>query len=403
MSTLYDLDAEECVVGACLLSRSAIDVVRPLLMPADFGRPSLGSAFDAVLKLRERGDPVDQRTGADEVRAMGAAWPSLDADLVGLLTNTPAASSAGRYAEIVARFALRRRLAGEATELLNASRDLTADPADVLEMHKARVGEIDTPLSSREPDDVAIEDFLERTTAEPTPWLIPHVMRRGWRVMVVGAEGAGKSWLTNFIVLCAAYGIHPFRRTFIEPVKVLVVDLENPEDALQERFERILRSLRQTSGVDAPVDRVWHRPGGINLAHRSDRAELENVIFRRRPDLGAIGPLYKTYVPDGKDWEGPARTVQHALDDLRTRYGFGLVIEDHAPGAPAGTPRAIRPYGSSLWLRWPELGIGLHPNPTGEMELLRWRGDRAPVPGWPAAVSRGKSWPFDVRWAEETL
>ena len=61
------------------------------------------------------------------------------------------------------------------------------------------------------------------------------------------------------------------------------------------------------------------------------------------------------------------------LDDLRTRFGFALVLEHHAP-KPRGGRRDLLPFGSQRWLARPELGIRL--------KSSRGTEERAPtVPG----------------------
>ena len=64
------------------------------------------------------------------------------------------------------------------------------------------------------------------------------------------------------------------------------------------------------------------------------------------------------------------------------------MMEAHQPYA-AGGRRAERPYGASLWSRWPE--FGLHLAESGE--LRHWRGARDERE-WPGALVRGGEWPW---------
>lgn len=62
--------------------------------------------------------------------------------------------------------------------------------------------------------------------------------------------------------------------------------------------------------------------------------------------------------------------------------------------------REMRPYGSSLFLRWPEIGIGLKPDgEQGDLWVGRWRGDRLEN-NWPDKLVRGQIWPWVGRWDE---
>ena len=125
-----------------------------------------------------------------------------------------------------------------------------------------------------------------------------------------------------------------------------------------------------------------------------------------RPDLVCMGPLYAMYENSSKDfgWETAAREVQGVLKGLMVRYNFALMLEDHAPGGTGDGKRQIRPYGSSFWRRWPDIGIGMEPVTEGRddvLELKRWRGDRVPT-DWPKIIERGNitgsPWPFLGRW-----
>ncbi len=135
-----------------------------------------------------------------------------------------------------------------------------------------------------------------------------------------------------------------------------------------------------------------------------DLAEFENVLRVRRPDFVCMGPLYSLYSNNPKEpWETGAIEVQKILKQLVVRYDLALMIEDHAPQADNSGNRHWRPYGSSMWLRWPDIGIGM--KPIGEsgngFELIRWRGDRVPT-DWPKFIERGaplgSAWPFEGRW-----
>jgi hypothetical protein len=54
---------------------------------------------------------------------------------------------------------------------------------------------------------------------------------------------------------------------------------------------------------------------------------LEREVEAHRPELVVLGPLYKTTIRTrGEDFEQMAEGVQHVLDDLRTRYGFALLM-----------------------------------------------------------------------------
>jgi replicative DNA helicase len=114
----HDLDAEESLLGAMLLSSDAVVAAIETCNAGDFYKPAHGHIFSAVVSLFEAGEPVDAVTVADELRRRGlidqVGDPTL---LVSLQANTPSLANAGHYAHIVEEHALLRRLIGVAGEL----------------------------------------------------------------------------------------------------------------------------------------------------------------------------------------------------------------------------------------------------------------------------------------------
>lgn len=231
---------------------------------------------------------------------------------------------------------------------------------------------------------------LDQFLAIPEPeydWLIPGLLERGDRVIITGAEGKGKSTLLRQIGVQVAAGIHPFTLEEMAPKRVLLIDVENPERLVR----RALRPLRLSAGDNLlpgffiPI--TWSE--GIDLRQADDVQRLANLIAELGVDLLLTGPSYKMASGDPTA-EETAKAVAMALDRLRTEFDFSLILEAHQPYAATGnTKRPLRPYGASLWSRWPEFGINL--GDTGVLE--HWRGERDQR-DWPKALQRGGTWPW---------
>jgi replicative DNA helicase len=77
--------------------------------------------------------------------------------------------------------------------------------------------------------------------------------------------------------------------------------------------------------------------------------------------------------------------------------GITMILETHSPHGSSASGRDLRPFGSSVWLRWPEFGIGLRPvdpsNSSAGVDVEHWRGPRDVRP-WPNRLMRGKRWPW---------
>jgi len=225
------------------------------------------------------------------------------------------------------------------------------------------------------------------------------------------------SVLLRELAICAANGIHPLRFTPIPPVRTMIIDLENPDEAIIETA----RPLRDRAHVErtTPVERntwhIWTEPAGLDLRNKRDQDRFAERVELHRPQLICIGPAYKLH-PEGRDNDNEAvRAVMDFLDRVRMAYGFGLILEHHAAKAQVQHgKRDLVPFGTSLWLRWPDLGFKMVPKldehgavATAEtmrpsvIELRPFKGMRLKNV-WPAEIHRNEGqWPWVGHWPDE--
>jgi replicative DNA helicase len=140
-----NLEAEESVLGAMMMSPAAIDAVSELVTPQDFYRESHGIIFRAALALHAASEPVDAITLTDALEQSG------DLGAVGgrvrlhaLAGLVPASANVGHYARIVRETATLRGLIraggeisrlgwerpGEAVELVDRAQQITQGLGD---------------------------------------------------------------------------------------------------------------------------------------------------------------------------------------------------------------------------------------------------------------------------------
>ena len=127
----HDLDAERAVIGAMLVSETAVGAVAEALAAEDFYSETHRVLYRAMMRLYSKGDPIDQLTLLDELRGMG------ELDRIGgrpyifqLVESVPTASNASRYAEIVRGKALLRAVIDAGSRI---SEDAFREPEDVNE------------------------------------------------------------------------------------------------------------------------------------------------------------------------------------------------------------------------------------------------------------------------------
>lgn len=401
MKYAVDHEAERVLLGDMLTLPHRLEEIFELVHPEDLSTDERRVIFETVEKLWRSGEKPSALAVADELGRQGALDRVGGKEELAAIQNA-ANGSYKRAAAIVTRLALHRRImhiVGQASERSVSS---MPDPGAFLEWLQLELAAVEVPTGNVPADVWDLDDFLDRPNAIRPPWVIPGLLRRGWRALVIAPEGYGKSVLFRQLAICSAQGIHPlFQSRRCEPVRTLIVDLENPEEAIDDICTPIRSQARNVVDYQPGRAFLWHRPGGINLRTRTGKLEFESVVRHTRPDLVALGPLYKCYsVQARENDELAAGEVQRVFDDLRVRYGFALAIEHHAPKKASGhSSRELTPYGSSLWLRWPEFGLSLTPTDESGHTLAvhRHRGDRLKA-AWPDELHRSKPWPWTGRW-----
>lgn len=114
----HNLEAEESLLGAMLISRDAISEAQELVRPEDFYREANGRIFSAIIDLYIHGEPADPITAAEALKKKGileevGGKPYIHT----LISGVPTAANAKYYAEIVGRNAILRSLIRVANEV----------------------------------------------------------------------------------------------------------------------------------------------------------------------------------------------------------------------------------------------------------------------------------------------
>ena len=131
----HNLQAEESLLGAMLLSRDAIaSAIEGHLSSGDFYKPAHGHIYDAVVTLYTEGAPADPVTVSEALTRNGLLEAiGGPATLISLQAGTPAIGNAARYALIIHEHSLLRRLIAAAGDIAEMGYDLPEDVGQVID------------------------------------------------------------------------------------------------------------------------------------------------------------------------------------------------------------------------------------------------------------------------------
>ena len=124
-----------------LLSAEAVSVAYETVQAEDFYRPLHGQIFGAIMALTHAAEPVDYVTVQAKLQERGAVAIEL-AVLSSLQMNTPSATNAQHYAEIVRDKAQQRRLIAVGGEIVDDSYVATDDVVGLIDEAERKINQI---------------------------------------------------------------------------------------------------------------------------------------------------------------------------------------------------------------------------------------------------------------------
>ena len=392
----HDDHAERDFIGALVLQPYLIPRARLMVLPADLYSIQTRRCYEAILVLDDEGRAIDATSVAAVIEADGTnggpqggwrRWVMMTSG------DVPASGHVYEYAQIIAERAARRRMIGALGGMVHDAYDLSVPYFDLLRRADEALRQANLPRAA-EPADT-LDEFI--APEDDYDWVLPTLLERGDRCIVVADEGGGKSTLLRQVAVQVSQGIHPFDAIAIEPKRVLLVDLENPARLLRRRL-RELRELAEADSrdFDASRLRIVSKPEGLDLSQHVDALDLLHAVAANRPDLIIIGPLYKMHQGE-EEKSSDVRVVQRVLDTLRIDFGCTLIMETHAPHQSFQGGK-LRIAGSRVWQRWPEFVLGLartaaEGGQTYNLKEVRTGRDLRP---WPSQLVRGGRWPWQV-------
>jgi len=161
----YSQEAEEAVIGSVLINPNAFLTVAVFLKAEDFYIRRNAIVWEAMQRLHERRDPIDNLTLAEELENMSLLHEiGGPAYLTQLINVTPTSSHAEVYGRLVERAALRRRMLRTADDIRALALDENQSIESVVAEAETRLFDVTDRQLKREfismPD--AINEYFDR-------------------------------------------------------------------------------------------------------------------------------------------------------------------------------------------------------------------------------------------------
>jgi replicative DNA helicase len=335
-----DLDAEESVLGAMLVSPNAISAVAEILDPEDFYRRSHGQIYEVIRSMFAEGHAVDSITVIDALQARGIlAEVGGKATINTLAATVPAVANARRYAEIVRDTSMYRSLIRAGTEIAELGYSRLGEPREAVDRAEQVVFEIANQRVSS--DFSSIQDLLHQSferiselhkdgkdiTGVPTGFRDLDRITAGFQpsnlVIVAARPGMGKTSLA--LNIAAHVGIR-------EGLPVAIFSIEMSREEVTQRLmcsEGRVDSSRLRTGKLAPDEwpRLTDACSRLNTApiYIDDTAGVTALEIKakarrlksRQPNLALIIVDYLQLMSGGGRFDNRVNEISHISRQLK--------------------------------------------------------------------------------------
>jgi replicative DNA helicase len=335
-----NLEAEESVLGAMMLSPGAIGAVSEVLDAGDFYRESHAKIYRAALALYAKGEPVDAITLVDELEERG------DLEDAGgrvriheLAALVPASANAGHYARIVREMATLRGLIRAGGEISGLGWERPGETTDLVDRAEQIVFDLSQSRVTSEFSHIEelLKDSFERITAlyeagaevtgTPSGFRDLDRLTSGFQpgnlIIVAARPSMGKSGLG----LCMAANL-----AMRAEVPTAIFTLEMSKSEVTQRLmcsEAKVESQRLRTGklaaddwprLTAACDRLAKAPIYVDDTGSITMMEIRSKARRlksREPSLGLIVVDYLQLMTSGATVENRVQEVSQISRSLK--------------------------------------------------------------------------------------
>lgn len=311
----YNLEAEQSVLGAMMITPSVIPRVTKQITATDFYRESHRLIYNAILELGESVDPV---TLTEKLRTGGTLKQVGGRDYIFTLQQLfPVAANAPLYAEAVRTATLERRAASIGRDLMQGDVSV-ADAIGKLELLP-----VTSPSNVTGNRSLPVIHLAEVPEPGPMRYRVEKLVPENYPTLIYAAGGIGKSITSIHMGVCVAAGL-PFAGLEVIQGRVLYIDFELSQEEQARRLHQITRGL----GLETA-------PSGLDYLNPGIQENVPTNIKKLVPQLKG----YDFYIFDslGAAMQGDMEAAKDIVPFFQTIRSLGTVlILDHQAKVQGG-------------------------------------------------------------------
>lgn len=327
---MIPIEAEQALIGACVVNVETVDLLDGMVKPEDFGEAVHAMLFDTVIRARREGRRVDLRLlqallGADASTTMEGLDITVGQYVARLVSSATTTINARDFARIVVEHANYRRL-DAASKALSEKSALQYGAGTPSEIAAETIDELDEIVSASAPNSIrrisigeaargaveALNETRMNGRQRGVTWGLVDMdkatlgLRAGQLVVLAARPSAGKTTVGISVALAASRAGHG----------VMFVSLEM---VAQELAERALADLSYHAGQGIPYSTI------IAAQTTDDETvaliEASELLQRLPISIEQQGALSVSQVVSR------ARTLRGRWE--RRNQGLSLIVIDH--------------------------------------------------------------------------
>ena len=307
----HNLEAERSLIAGLFENPAALDGDLGDLSAADFYRSQHRKIFEALLRCKEDGAPIDivsveEHLDAEELKAIGGSEAILE-----VWKHPVLSSNLGYYAKVVHDKAVARRLMEAATTIVRLGYEHHGEVGELVEEARELFAVVIGGAQETESGFMSLADFAASCDKEVVYHLEPFVVAEGFSYFFA-APKKGKTFFAAWLATDMAQ----------RGIPTLFIEEENAPTIFRKRFDPFVADFSKL-----PALRISHRKGW----KLDDPASVRRLILEAqkfKAQVIILDPFTMLHSRNENDPSDMAIVLQ-AIETIIREVGCAVVVFHH--------------------------------------------------------------------------